>query len=324
MKLQYKLCKTPFPYPYFFSSYKPQIHNNHLKIIVDLPHQLRGLIMLNDLVGIGMRPAHYEKLTNEQVNIGWLEVHSENHFEINSEATYYLDKACERYPISLHGIGLSLASNELIDTVHVNNIKKLITRYSPFNVSEHLGWCDIASQSYSQKLNVAYTEANLKHVINRVNQVQQILEHEISIENPASYQNSTANTLTELEFINVLHQETGCKLLLDINNVHISSCHLEFNAVEYINELPISLISEIHLSGSRNSGAANHPLFTEHHGHKISREVWTLFAHYLQRSSRTPTLIERDINIPKLSELLQEAKMAKEMISRAGKLRQAS
>lgn len=280
--------------------------------------------MLNDLVGIGMRPAHYEKLTNEQVNIGWLEVHSENHFEINSEATYYLDKACERYPISLHGIGLSLASHELIDTAHVANIKKLITRYQPFNVSEHLSWSDIAGQHYQQAFAVPYTEKNLQHVVKRINLIQQILEHEIAIENPASYRTHPHNSMTEIEFITEVHQQTNCKLLLDINNVHISSCHLNFDAFNYLDKLPTDIISEIHLSGSLNSGVENAPNFIENHGHKVSNKVWRLFNHFLQNSNPVATLIERDINVPKLGELLQEVKMARELILRAKKLHRAS
>lgn len=280
--------------------------------------------MLDNLVGIGMRPAHYEKLTNEQIDIGWLEVHSENHFEINSEATYYLDKACERYPISLHGIGLSLASHELIDTAHVGNIKKLITRYQPFNISEHLSWSDIAGQHYQQVFTVPYTEKNLKHVIKRINLVQQILEHEISIENPANYRSHSNNSMTEIEFITEVHKATKCKLLLDINNVHISSSHLNFDAFNYIDKLPTGIISEIHLSGSLNSGAENEPNFIETHGHKVNNKVWRLFNHLIQQYDPVATLIERDINVPKLNELLQEAKMARELILRAKKLHKAS
>lgn len=280
--------------------------------------------MLHDLVGIGMRPPHYEKLTNEQANIGWLEVHSENHFEINSEATYYLDKACERYPLSLHGVGLSLASNELIDRVHVDNIKKLISRYNPFRVSEHLSWSSIAGQHYSELLPVPYTEQNLQHVISRINQVQQILEQEILIQNPACYTENKHNNLTETEFLIALQAETNCKILLDINNVHISSTHIGYDPSNYLNNIPASIVSEIHLSGCRKKLMNDKPIFTENHGHQITPAVWQLFEQYLQQSNTIPTLIEWDTNIPQLSDLLLEAQKARQMILKAKKFKQAS
>ncbi|QUM80408.1 DUF692 domain-containing protein [Moritella sp. 5] len=270
--------------------------------------------MLDDLVGIGMRPAHYEKLTNSQIDIGWVEVHSENHFEINSEATYYLDKACDRYPISLHGIGLALSSNELLDTIHIHNIKKLVDRYKPFRVSEHLGWSSIAGQHYSDTLAIPYTEENLKRVIRRVEQVQHILGQTIAIENPACYCQYKNNTLTEAVFLTELQAATNCKILLDINNVHISSHQLEFNPYDYLASIPSGIVSEIHLSGSNKQLKNNHITFDQEHSQKVTPEVWQLFEYYLQHCNTIPTLIEWDTNIPQLNELLHEAHTAQKMI----------
>ena len=279
--------------------------------------------MLDDLVGIGMRPAHYEQLTNTQVDIGWIEVHSENHFEINSEATYYLDKASERYPISLHGVGLALSSNELLDTVHIHNIRKLVDRYQPFCVSEHLGWSSIAGQHYSDTLPIAYTEENLKHVIGRVEQVQQILGQTIAIENPACYSKHKNNTLTEANFLTELQAATKCKILLDINNVHISSHQLEFNPYDYLAAIPSHIVSELHLSGSNKQLKDNRITFDQEHGQKVTSEVWQLFEYYLQHCNTIPTLIEWDTNIPRLNELLREAHTAQKMILKSQRFKKA-
>ncbi|QUM76952.1 DUF692 domain-containing protein [Moritella sp. 24] len=279
--------------------------------------------MLDDLVGIGMRPAHYEQLTNSQVDIGWLEVHSENHFEVNSEATYYLDKASDRYPISLHGVGLALSSNELLDTIHVHNIKKLVDRYQPFCISEHLGWSPIAGQHYSDALPIPYTEENLKHVINRVEQVQAILGQAIAIENPARYSQHKNNTLSETDFLSELQLATNCKILLDINNVHISSHQLDFNPYDYLASIPSSIVSEIHLSGSSKHLKDNRITFDQEHGQKVTPEVWQLFEYYLQHSNTIPTLIEWDTNIPQLNELLQEARTAQKMIVKSQRFKNA-
>jgi len=279
--------------------------------------------MLDDLVGIGMRPAHYEQLTNSQVDVGWLEVHSENHFEINSEATYYLDKASDRYPISLHGVGLALSSNELLDTIHVHNIKKLIDRYKPFCVSEHLGWSSIAGQHYSDTSPVAYTEESLKHVIARIEQVQQILGQAIAIENPANYSKNKNNTLTEAAFLTELQAATNCRILLDINNVHISSHQLEFNPYDYLASIPSHIVSEIHLSGSNKLVKDNRITFDQEHGQKVTPEVWQLFEYYLQHSNTIPTLIEWDTNIPRLNELVHEAHTAQKMILKSQRFKNA-
>ena len=280
--------------------------------------------MLHDLVGIGMRPTHYEQLTYKQQNIGWLEVHSENHFDINSEATYYLDKACERYPISLHGVGLSLTSSELIDTVHLSNIKKLITRYQPFNVSEHLSWSTIAGQHYDGLQAIPYTEQNLNHVIARVKQIQDFLEHPIAIENPANYTTNQHNNMTEIDFLLALQAATGCSILLDINNVYISSKMLRFAASDYLTNMPTQIVSEIHLSGCNEAYLGNKLMFNEEHGHPINPEVWKLFELYLQKSSTIPTLIEWDTNIPMLAELLLEVSKARHLIVKANNLKQTS
>lgn len=279
--------------------------------------------MLHDLVGIGMRPAHYEQLTSNQVDIGWLEVHSENHFEINSEATYYLDKASERYPISLHGIGLALASNELLDTIHIHNIKKLVQRYQPFSVSEHLAWSSIAGQHYCDTLATAYTEENLKHVIGRIDQIQQILGQSIAIENPACYCQHKHNTLTEANFLIELEAATNCKILLDINNVYISSHQLEFNPYDYLASIPNHIVSEIHLSGSNKQLKNNRITFDQEHGQQITPEVWQLFEYYLQHSNTIPTLIEWDTNIPQLNTLLNEANKAQRMIVKSQRFKRA-
>lgn len=279
--------------------------------------------MLDDLVGIGMRPAHYEQLTKKHVDIGWLEVHSENHFEINSEATYYLDKASERYPISLHGVGLALSSNELLDPLHVHNTKKLIDRYKPFSVSEHLGWSSIAGQHYSDMSPIAYTEENLKRVIARVEQVQHILGQAIAIENPACYSKHKNNTLTESAFLIELQAATNCKILLDINNVHISSHQLDFNPYDYLASIPSHIVSEMHLSGSNKLLQNNRITFDQEHGQKVTPEVWQLFEYYLQHCNTIPTLIEWDTNIPRLSELLREAYMAQKMIVKSQRFKNA-
>lgn len=280
--------------------------------------------MLSDPVGIGMRPPHYDQLANESNNIGWLEVHSENYFDSSSEATYYLDKVSERYPISLHGIGLSLGSNDLIDTAHVNNIKKLINRYQPLCVSEHLSWSTIAGLHFNNLLPLPYTEESLKHVVKRIDNVQQIFGREILIENPASYSVNKGSTLSEPDFLQALQAETKCKILLDFNNIYISSVNTGVDAIEYLNKIPAEIVGEIHLSGSKEILLNNNPVFLDTHCQKVSKEVWQLFELYLQKSTLIPTLIEWDSNIPTLQTLLKEAGIARMMIHKANQLKEAS
>lgn len=266
---------------------------------------------INKYVGLGLRLLHYQYVLDNTPSIGWFEVHPENFFMKGGAALQLLDQICEKYPLSLHGVGLSLGSAEGIDRDHLKQLKTLIERFSPFLISEHLSWSRVGGQYLPDLLPVPYTNEVLEIFSNHIDETQNFLRREILIENPSSYLEYNISTMTEPEFLNALCQKTGAKLLLDINNVYVSSVNHGWDPSYYLKNVSPSLVREIHLAGhSQKTFEDGSLLLIDTHSSHVYEKVWALYAEALQLGMRAPTLIEWDTDIPDFEVLMGEAQLA--------------
>jgi uncharacterized protein len=265
----------------------------------------------NQLIGVGLRHPHYTQVIAEQPPIGWFEVHSENFFHA-VPALNSLRIIRNNYPISLHGIGLSLGSADGLITSHLNNLNNLIKEIDPFLISEHLSWGYISGTYLSDLLPIPYNEDSLNIFIKNIDQTQNFLKREILIENPSSYLEYNASNMVEVDFLVSICQRTGAKILLDVNNIFVSCYNHKWNPKEYIDKIPVNLVKEIHLAGhSTKYISENDSILIDTHDNIICKEVWDLYAYTIKKFRGVHTLIEWDINIPKLSTLIEEANKAK-------------
>lgn len=260
--------------------------------------------------GIGLRAEHYQDILNTRPAIGWFEIHSENYFGKGGKPHYYLDLIRQDYPLSFHGVGLSLGSVEPINRQHLSHLKNITERYLPAIISEHLCWSSIDGNYLNDLLPLPYTEESLNHIINRINQVQEFLKRQILIENITAYVEFNYSTIPEYEFINILVKKTGCGILLDINNLYINSVNHQWNTQTYLENISATDILEIHLAGFTENYIENNFVLIDSHNKSVSNEVWELYTLAIQRFGRIPTLIEWDKNLPPLGILLNEAQKA--------------
>lgn len=259
--------------------------------------------------GIGLRAPHYESLLELRPDIGWVEVHSENYFG-GGPPLVYLERAREHYPLSLHGIGLSLGSVDALNTEHLRQLKGLVDRFEPGFVSDHLCWCSHGGVYLHDLLPLPYTEEALRHVGERVARVQDYLGRPIWVENVSSYLRYAHSTIAEWEFLAQLAARSGCGILLDVNNVYVSACNHGFRAEEYVNAVPVSCVKEIHLAGFAVNQYPEGEVLIDHHGARVAEPVWDLYAQAIARFGPTPTVIEWDTDLPPLAVLLEEARKA--------------
>jgi len=260
--------------------------------------------------GIGLRPGHYRDLLQTLPKLGWLEVHSENYFGDGGSPLYYLEQARSHYPVSLHGVGLSLGSTDELNADHLKHLEQLIDRFDPLFVSDHLCWNSVDGIYLNDLLPLPYTEEALKHFSERVRQVQDYLDHELLIENPSSYLQYKHSTIGEAEFLAEVVSRSGCGLLLDINNVYVSAMNHGFDAQAYIDTMPVDAVREYHLAGHTVRDLPQGTVYIDTHDAPVVEPVWSLFDYTLQRIGRRPTLIEWDSNLPDFEVLLDEAKRA--------------
>ncbi|MBY0500926.1 MAG: DUF692 domain-containing protein [Alphaproteobacteria bacterium] len=272
-------------------------------------------------VGVGLRHPHYAYVLENKPSIEWFEVHSENFFAKGGPARYLLEKICYDYPLSLHGVGLSLGSAQKLDTNHLKNLKELISRFSPFLISEHLSWSNVQGSYLPDLLPVPYTDESLQILAQHIDETQSYLKREILIENPSSYIEFNSSTYHEAEFLTTLCQMTGAKILLDINNIYVSSINHGWNASAYLSSIPPHLVGEIHLAGhTHRTFQDGSRLLIDDHGSPICDEVWDLYNQSLQMGVRVPTLIEWDTNIPSFDILMREVKKTEMCMGQEGLL----
>jgi hypothetical protein len=256
--------------------------------------------------GIGLRAPHYREILAELPDIGWLEVHSENYFGDGGQPLYYLERIRNHYPLSLHGVGLSLGSADSLDREHLRRLKALVRRFEPGLVSEHLSWGAIAGGHLNDLLPLPYTEEALALVCAHVDEVQDYLGRQVLIENISSYLRYSHSTIEEWDFVAAVAAATGCGILFDVNNIYVAGCNHGFDPLCYLRAIPPAAVQEIHLAGFDRMGE----LLIDTHGKPVCDAVWMLYREALLRFGPVPTLIEWDTDIPALAVLLEEAATA--------------
>lgn len=264
--------------------------------------------------GIGLRAAHHSQLVTSRPNIGWIEAHSENYFASGGVHREALARARSLYPLSLHGVGLSLGSTDPLNREHLGKLAQLDRDFSPALISEHLCWASIDGRYLNDLLPLPYTEEALRHVIHRVKQVQSFLGRRILIENVSSYLRFAGSQLTEWDFLNALAAESGCGILLDVNNIYVSAMNHGFDALEYLRGIAVGSVDEIHLAGHSVARVGGREIRIDTHGDVVCEAVWTLYRSALERFGPVPTLIEWDTDIPSLGVLVAEAHKADRMM----------
>jgi uncharacterized protein (UPF0276 family) len=261
--------------------------------------------------GVGLKPDHCRDILEGAPDIGWFEVHPENYMGAGGQPHHFLERVRERYPLSLHGVGLSLGGTGPLDGVHLARLKALADRYEPGLFSEHLAWSTHDGAYLGDLLPLPYTEETLAHVARHIDEAQSVLGRRMLIENPSTYVRFAESDMSETDFLTALVGHTGCGLLLDVNNVCVSAANHHYDAAAYIDAFPIEHVGEIHLAGHAaiedDNGA---PLLIDAHDRPVPDEVWRLYQRAISRAGPVPTLIEWDSNIPAWPELFEEAARA--------------
>lgn len=260
--------------------------------------------------GIGLRAFHTEQILAEKPKVGFLEAHSENYFRIGGIPFEQLMKAREDYAISLHGVGLSLGSADGVSAEHLAKLAALAEQVKPVLVSEHISWSAADGKSVPDLLPLPMTKDALNSICANIAKVQDVLKRQILVENPSSYLAFADREMTEPEFIAAVLKRTGCGLLLDVNNIHVSAHNTGADALAYLDALPKDAAQEIHLAGYHVNETSGREIFVDAHNHPVYDAVWDLYRAALERLGDIPTLIEWDADLPPLSVLLNEAKKA--------------
>jgi hypothetical protein len=266
--------------------------------------------VLPAVAGIGLRAPHVGEVRDSRPPIGWLEVHSENYFVDGGPALAALEAIRADYPVSLHGVGLSLGSADPLDAEHLARLKQLASQIEPSAVSEHLCWSHVDGRHLNDLLPLPLTDESLALVCNRIDAVQSALGRELLVENVSSYLRFASDTIAEWDFVAAVARKSGCKLLLDVNNVYINAVNHGFDPHAYLATIPSESVAEIHLAGYDASGLC----LIDTHGSRVAAPVWALYRDAIERFGAKPTLLEWDTDIPALDVLLDEAAQAQAIL----------
>lgn len=265
--------------------------------------------------GLGLKPEHFRQITETRPDLGFFEIHAENYMIDGGPFHHYLSRIRAHYPLSIHGVGLSIGGASPLDITHLDQLAALIDRYSPQSFSEHLAWSSHADVFLNDLLPLPYTEHTLHRVCAHIDQVQTHLKRRMLLENPATYVEFSTSTMAETDFIHEVLRRTGCGLLLDVNNVYVSCVNHHRDPYAYIAALPHHLVGEIHLAGfAQEQDAFGAPLLIDSHGSAIAQAVWQLYEYTLGLTGPVATLIERDHDIPPFNVLLAEAAQAEQLL----------
>jgi uncharacterized protein (UPF0276 family) len=269
------------------------------------------IVSIAQRAGIGLRAPHYQAILAEAPAVSFLEVHSENFFGDGGQPLKYLARFREDYPISTHGVGLSLGSADPLDPNHLRKLKRLVDAIDPVLVSEHLCWVGVNGRYMNDLLPLPYTQESLEHVVRRVGEIQDFLKRPILIENVSSYLEFVDSTIPEWEFVREVAQRAGCQILLDVNNIYVNAVNHDFDALTYLDAIAPGSVGEIHLAGFQDTGE----LLIDTHGAAVCDDVWALYQYAITRFGNVPTLIEWDTDIPSLDVLLAEAEKANRILA---------
>jgi uncharacterized protein (UPF0276 family) len=260
--------------------------------------------------GIGLRAPHHLQVLSELPAVAWFEAHSENYFADGGSHVECLSQIREHYPLSLHGVGLSLGATDPLDRDHLAKLRRVISRFEPGLVSDHLSWSSAGGRFANDLLPLPYTEEALRHVAARVARVQDALGRRILIENVSSYLQFSVSTLHEWEFLAGVAAESGCAILLDLNNVYVAAQNHAFPPQSYLDGIPPGVVQEFHLAGFSRIDLDGQELLVDTHGTPVCEAVWELYGAALRRFGDVPALIEWDTDLPDLEVLQAEARKA--------------
>jgi uncharacterized protein len=264
--------------------------------------------------GLGLRTEHYSEFIDQQPsNVDWLEILSENYMVPGGKPLHFLDRIRRDYPLVMHGVSLSIGSSDPIDFDYLRQLRALIDRVEPAWVSDHLCWTGVEGLNLHDLMPLPYTEQALRHLTDRLQQIQEYLGQSMVIENVSSYVTYQTDEMSEWAFVAELAKRSGCGLLLDVNNVYVSSVNHGFDPQDFIDAMPASQVRQIHLAGHEDHGS----YVIDTHDHPVCDKVWDLYVYTLRRLGMVPTMIERDDNIPPLSELIDELDMARNIAAQA-------
>jgi uncharacterized protein (UPF0276 family) len=264
----------------------------------------------NDLgFGLGLRTDHYDQVLNDRPDIDWLEIISENYMVEGGKPLYYFDRIRELYPMVMHGVSMSIGSTAPLNLDYLADLKRLIARVEPAWVSDHLCWTGVHGRNLHDLMPLPYTEETIAHVSARVRQVQDLLGRQILLENVSSYVTYNASQISEWAFLTEIAERADCLLLLDINNIYVSSHNHGFDPVEYLDGVPGERIRQIHLAGH----SYRDQLIIDTHDQPVCDPVWSLYRQAIERFGCVSTMIERDDNIPSLDELIAELDTARRL-----------
>ena len=276
-------------------------------------------------VGVGFKAEHFEAILDLRPKLGFFEIHAENYMGAGGPPHRRLEAIRALYPLSLHGVGLSIGSPAPLDRAHLARLASVAERYQPALVSEHLAWSTHEGAFFNDLLPLPYTEETLTRVCEHVDVVQSALRRRILVENPSTYVAFAETTMGETDFLCELVRRTGCGLLLDVNNVFVSAANHGFDAYRYLAGFPFAAVGEIHLAGyADDSDDAGLPLLIDAHDSPVREAVWALYGDALRRLGPTPTLVEWDNDLPQWPTLLGEARRAERaMAAGAGRMEPA-
>jgi uncharacterized protein len=279
--------------------------------------QIDSTVMPANAAGTGLKPEHAVDIFGQPRQADFFEIHAENYMGRGGPPHDLLRRIRAAYPLSIHGVGLSLGGTAALDREHLARLKRLIAVYQPALFSEHLAWSTHDGVFLNDLLPLPYNEISLAHVCAHVDQVQDSLGMKMLLENPSTYVAFGATTMTEIQFLSEVAQRTGCGLLLDVNNVHVSAANHGFDATAYINAFPMQHVGEFHLAGfAEDCDSEGARLLIDDHGQPVSDVVWDLYRHALARRL-APTLIEWDNHVPPFGTLAGEVARARQLMSTA-------
>ena len=269
--------------------------------------------------GVGLKSKHYREILETRPDIGWFEVHPENYMGDGGAPHHYLEQIRSSYPLSMHGVGMSLASADGLQDAHLASLKNVVDRYQPESVSEHLAWSHFNQIFHNDLFPIMYTEETLDAVCDNVDRVQTSLQRPILIENPSSYIAFSDDQYSEPEFLNAIAKRTGCGLLLDINNVYVSAKNSDLDPIDFLAAINSNAVGEIHLAGHSVQEIDGIEVRVDDHGSRVIDDVWALYGKFVQSTEAPiPTLIEWDTDVPELDVLMDEAEKAETILRNSG------
>jgi hypothetical protein len=268
-------------------------------------------------VGVGLKGEHAADIFDNARGVAFFEVHAENYMGDGGAPHALLAKIRERFPLSLHGVGLSIGGTKPLDRAHLARLQRLVALYRPGLFSEHLAWSTHDDVYLNDLLPLPYNETTLARVVAHVEQAQKVLGVKLLLENPSTYLAFEASTMSETEFLSEVVARTGCGLLLDVNNVQVSATNNGFDAFEYLDSFPVAAVGEMHLGGhAEERDAEGSALLVDSHASPVADPVWRLYEYAIERTGPVPTLIEWDNDVPAYRVLAAEAARADQVIER--------